>query len=199
MDNPYAPPVADPVVAGGDGGDDRLGLYTISARKFWVLTSLTAGLYSIAWGYQHWAHLKRRDRSGIWPVPRAIFMVFYTHALVRRAAGLGAAAGRWTGPPPSGLATAAVAAMLLSVAITWVPDLEHGQLLLAIIALAMIWVVGWATWGIQAVINAIAADPRGAANDRFSIGNWIWMGIGLALWGVSILMLVELAVGPEAG
>jgi hypothetical protein len=196
MDNPYAPPTTEPLAAGATSGDAlRDGLYTVSARKFWILTTATMGVYVLAWGYQHWTHLKRRDRTRIWPVPRAIFIVFFLHGLLRRCCEIGAANGRWTAPPPMHLATIAVVMLLISIVLDRLSNRGIGFPAVDIASFAMVWVIGWANWRIQSVANAIAGDPRGASNDRFTVANWVWMSLGAVLWIMAIIGVVMIARG----
>jgi hypothetical protein len=74
--NPYAPP-RSVVVESRPEDAPEAPLFAVSIAKMVVLTIATFGLYELAWLYQHWAAIRRRDHSDIWPVPRAIFGVIF--------------------------------------------------------------------------------------------------------------------------
>jgi hypothetical protein len=55
--------------------------YIISTSKFIVLTIVSFGLYPIWWVYKVWLFFKQRNKMDIMPVARAIFAIFFVHAL----------------------------------------------------------------------------------------------------------------------
>ena len=73
----YAPPAADIEISDNADGN----YYVVAPGKFLTLTVLTLGLYLVYWFYRQWRMIKERDESNIWPVPRGLFYVFFTHSL----------------------------------------------------------------------------------------------------------------------
>lgn len=80
--NPFAPPAAE--VA--DIPEDNAPLppyFAVSLLKLALLSLFTLGLYELYWFYSHWRVIKRREDSSVWPVPRAIFAIFFCHSLFK--------------------------------------------------------------------------------------------------------------------
>ena len=57
--------------------------FAVSIAKLVVLSVCTFGLYEVWWFYRHW-RLARESGEDVWPVVRALFMVFFIYALFRR-------------------------------------------------------------------------------------------------------------------
>src|SRR5690606_20478740 len=78
MDNIYRTPTSDVI--------DILPatqrqFFVVSIWKLCVLFCITFGLYSLVWFYQHWKLQKQYHKTNVIPVLRAIFSLFFTHAL----------------------------------------------------------------------------------------------------------------------
>lgn len=152
--NPYATPKATldvPVLM-----SDRL-LYVVAPRKLLVMMIGTAGVYLVYWFYRNWAGLNTLHRA-YWPIPRAIFSIFFTHALFREVEHLRTRRGSsWTWQPVN-LAWIYVASILL-------PSLVNNLFLREQPALGML--VGWIGWipmfwslyQAQRAINVTEGDP----------------------------------------
>ncbi len=56
--------------------------YPVPMPRFVAMLVLTFGLYGFYWFYRQWQHIKRYDRSDIWPLPRAVFSGIFFFALV---------------------------------------------------------------------------------------------------------------------
>ena len=81
--NPYAPPTADVDLPATSPGEAPL-FYSVSTLKYVVMSVCTLRLYEVYWFYMNWQLVKRRDRSNIWPVPRALFAIFFCYQLLDR-------------------------------------------------------------------------------------------------------------------
>ncbi len=199
MINPYASPTSDIGTHNDLAGATGLqGWYVVSPRKFWVLSLTTMGLYSVAWGYQHWSALKRAKRLNVWPIPRAIFGVFFMHALMRYAKAASDASGRHVHFNYPSAATVAVVVLVLSHITDRLASKSIGSPVTDVVSLLFIAVIAWALWRMQDAINHIVGVPDGASNDRFSGSNWFWMILGLIIWGAAIFGLFTGAVPEEA-
>jgi hypothetical protein len=190
-DNPYAAPAT--TIAADAPSDVDQDFYVVAPVKYWLLTLLTFGLYHLAWAYQQWRHLKRRVLPDIWPVPRAIFLIFFLHQLMRLTREKSQERGVNQG---FGFANAATLAVVLFIASQLI-DRVSGKLDLIWLqfgSLLLIPVLGHAVWRMQAAINRACGDPTGASNARFSTTNWIWMVLGAVLtlfviFGVAVAIL----------
>lgn len=189
--DPYTPPAA--VVQDLPSDASRQApFYVVSMPKLIVLFACTLGLYQVFWFYMHWRRWKAGRNETIWPVARAIFALFYTHALARRIRATLAARGL-----PAHRGTAALATLYVVVtALDWGSGLawpwispripagwigigEWGSLLLMP-------VVGACLVGLQRAANAACGDPHAHMNRRFTPANlaWIVLGVSATAWVV---------------
>lgn len=58
--------------------------FPVSVRKLVLMSIFTLGLYELYWLFKNWQLIKEREHSGIIPVLRAIFGVFFCYGLFRR-------------------------------------------------------------------------------------------------------------------
>jgi len=187
--NPYQAPQA--VVA--DAGDAAL-LYVVSPFKFWLLGIATMGLYLVYWYYKHWSLLNRLHKA-YWPVPRAIFSVFFTHALFNEIDGLlqrARIAHRWA---PRMWATTYVIAALGSGVVGRAPAELLPPVTAQLFLFALMVPMLWSTYEAQRAANAAEGDPDGSSNRSLTAANVIWIVIGALWWSVILLGMYVLLVG----
>jgi hypothetical protein len=165
--NPYAPPqaaVADVSVPTAAGVGEPL-FFAVSLTKLAVMSLCTGGLYTIFWFYWNW-RLAKREGEDVWPVPRALFAVFFCHACFGRVRDRGAAMG--------------VQPVVQTTALAW------GWIIVTVLQRLPepYWLVSLFAWvfvlPVQAYanrINAVAA-PTHDRNSRFSVWNWIAVVVG---------------------
>ncbi|MCU7853446.1 MAG: hypothetical protein KZQ80_14680 [Candidatus Thiodiazotropha sp. (ex Monitilora ramsayi)] len=186
IENPYAPPSAELE----NPKDTAEHFYVVSIRKFTVLFLSTIGLYTIYWFYANWKQYRHATGSKIWPIPRAIFSIFFAHSLFDKVqAGL-ERQGQEYQWMPSVVATFYVIVAILgnvmdriAVKGIWSP---YSDLLsiLSVFALYFILVQP------QRAINLSEGDPEGTSNSSFNIANYVWVGIGSVIWLFVIIGLV---------
>ncbi len=164
----------------------NLEFYVVSSFKFWLLMIGTFGLYTLYWFYRHWSQQNKRH-GGYWPVPRAIFSIFFTHSLfaqiehVLKTRGI---AFRWS---PSGLATLYVFCSLVMHVSTRLANsgmiseaLDTASILLMIPSL-------WALFVAQSAANVAEGDPDGAGNAVITGANIAWLVLGGLVWLLALL------------
>lgn len=189
--NPYATPNATldlPVST-----SDRL-LYVVAPRKLLIMLVATVGFYQVYWFYRNWAGLNTLHRA-YWPIPRAIFAIFFTHALFREVEHLRVRRGHpWTWQPET-LAWVFVGSILVPTVVNNVFLREQ-----PVIALLLGWAfwipLYWSLYQAQRAINAAEGDPDGQGNRALTGANVAWLVVGAALWLVQIGFLVIL-LNPE--
>jgi hypothetical protein len=169
--------------------------YVVSKRKLTILFLATSGLYILFWYYKNWDRYKGRHpeasrygSSMVSPVPRAVFWMFFTHALFRKVKAYGHEQPQVAGWHSGTHATVLVALMLLSNCIDVLVGGRAGDL----ISLASVFVPLPFFLKAQEKINLGCADPVGKGNDRLSKANWAWVMAGGVLW----LLLVVDALMP---
>ena len=91
-DNVYAAPSANFDERLDSDAEDRF--YVVSTRKMLILFFATFGLYQLHWNFQNWQLHKRATGESVWPLPRAIFAIFFTHSLYREIAAYDSTGGR---------------------------------------------------------------------------------------------------------
>lgn len=180
--NPYIPPQANLSVQ----EQDDTSLYVVATRKFWLLIILTFGFYRIYWFYQNWKRYKSQTKSDIWPVPRAIFSVFFAHSLngvvdrrlKRRELGFVWSPGMW--------ATIYVVSTLIGNVADRLSMKDIGSPMSDTVGLFSLVVWSWAMWQTQLAINAAGDDPQGDTNSELTAANYAWIVLGCLLWLVVI-------------
>ncbi|MGO1070763.1 hypothetical protein [Lysobacter sp. CA199] len=193
--NLYAPPASQVVDAPGPVDRSR-EFYVVSARKFCLLFFFTFSLYQLYWFYAHWSRYGNAHRLNLWPVPRSLFSLLFAHSLANRIDGSLRVADRrfdWTPALP---ATVYVIAQLISNVIDYLPWPEASTAYVDAITLSMILPTGLALLRIQRAANAACGDPQGESNHRLTPANYVWLAIGVVVWGLIVLGLALPAL-PE--
>lgn len=180
-----------PVSAGSDDS-----FYVVSQRKFTLMFILTFTIYQVYWFYKNWSNYKKQCQlqnsadSDIWPVPRAIFSVFFIHALFRRVDQHADAKQRplaWDySTHATTLVVLVVIANLFNSFITGILGVFLGTL----VALGLLGGIGYSLRSAQAFINKACGDAQGAANDKLTTANYVWMAVGALMWVLVIFGMV---------
>ncbi len=170
-------------------------LYVVSTPKFVSLFILTFGIYQIYWFYKNFSHLKAYEGSDIWPVPRAIFNIFFAHSLfntVKMYQDDKEIRYSWS---PDGIATLWVTLAVANRIFEKLISKEIGFPITDIIGFLLLIPLCFTLLKVQKVVNLVMGDPRGASNSHFTPWNIVWMILGVILWGliaVGYLMLFGL-------
>jgi hypothetical protein len=189
----YAPPEADIAVKENNDG----GYYVVSPGKFLTLTILTLGLYLIYWFYRQWRMVKERDGSSIWPIPRGLFYVFFTHTLYRD---INAKLRQdqvehpWS---PGITATLVVIFTILSNVLGRLSGENIGSPLTDILSLMLVPLLAYTALPAQKAANIASGDADGVGNNRFTGANWAWMLVGGLIWILSLFGLYLVITQPE--
>lgn len=195
-DNPYAAPNAD-LNMNTDNAAHTANFYVVSHKKFLVLMTVTFGLYSIYWFWKHWHTWKNTaDPSistdvNIWPIPRALFNIFFIHSLFKKFHQIAEIKAGKGLPNINNAATIYVlTAIFNSVSSKMLADLPiFLDFLSILIFLALFY---WSLWQGQQQANIACNDEQGSGNDAFNGVNYVFIVLGVILW---LLMLVGTFVG----
>ena len=156
--------------------------YVVSIRKFYTLYVLTFGLYSIYWFYKNWALQKKANGFNCWPVPRAIFSIFFTHSLFRNIdKKLHPERSRYNNELDSTATLVVIAAILENIS-SRLSDKNIGSPATDIFVFVMAIARGLLLAKAQKSINLACNDPLGSSNNKFSVANIIWMTLGAICW-----------------
>lgn len=187
--NLYAPPLANLDEQVRSEADDRF--YVVSTRKMLILTFATLGLYTLYWNFKNWSLYRQASGDSVWPVPRALFAVFFTHSLFRNIANHDTT-GERRGWDSDSYATTLVLVMVIGYVLSWT---SQGSFLFD--ALAMLTLIPCAMLLKQAQIeiNARCGDPAGSSNEDLTAANIVWCVIGGLFW---LMALAGLFIGKES-
>ena len=184
--NVYAPPAAVVMDAPRAAAPE---FYVVSRTKFLVLYFATMGAYPLYWFYKHWARYRAYRGVELWPVARALFPVFFAHSLVGEVEQSLARAGtkhRWS---PGVLASGYVIFQIVGSLCDRLAAKEIGSPTTDIIGLLALGPIVYCLWGIQDAANRACGQPNGESNRDFTWANWVWIVLGLLLWGLVLLGL----------
>ncbi len=167
--------------------DDRF--LVVSPRKLLVMSFATAGLYLFHWTFKNWALHRDATGDNVWPLPRTIFCVFYTHSLLRHIANHDTSGHRRAWDSDS-YATALVLVMLANYALSWT---GQGSRIISGLAFLMLIPTTLLTKQVQIEINARCGDPEGSSNDSITGANIGWIVVGAVFW---LFALIGLMIPP---
>jgi hypothetical protein len=162
-------------------------MYVVAIRKLVILHVATCGMYALYWFYRQWSDWKQSqpyDSAGgrIWPVMRAIFALFFVHALFREVKASGrddARVAAWDeGATATWLVLTLVASAItsrLSARSIGSPFTDVAELLLMLPEVLLL-------ARAQRMVNAACGDPAGVTNAGFTAANVAWMVLGGVVW-----------------
>lgn len=189
--NLYAPPASEIRAESPTDALQAHTFYVVSIPKFCVLYVATFGVYGLYWFYMHWQRYRRGhgQHESIWPVPRAFFSIFFTHALVARietVLGPGRRDVRWS---PGLLATTYVVFEIASNILGRLDGRGIGSPMTGILAIAAIAPITLALLQIQSAANHACGDPDGSSNRRVTWANLCWIALGVMFWALVVMGL----------
>lgn len=191
-DNLYAPPVAQ--VADLASSEQRNEFYVVATYKFFLLFFMTLGIYSLYWFYKHWANYRANHQESLWPIPRAIFAIFFTHSLFGKFDESLVKSGvthRWSA---SSNAMWYVILLIITSGLDRLAARSIGSPLTDIASIVLLLPMAMPLHAGQQAANAACGDPKGTRNAHLTVANYIWLVIGFLLWA---LILVGLFLPAE--
>lgn len=201
LDNVYAPPKADlSKPARSDPAAATPTFYVVSLRKFAVLYIMTLSMYQGFWTFKQWNNYKQQCRlegapdASIWPLPRAIFPIFFMHSLFYAVAEHAEAKARALEWKVDYHASWLVLMLIATTISDRLADFEIGLPYTFILALLLMVATFFGYRKAQARINIGCGDPEGASNSRFTWANYLWIVGGGIVW---LLIIVGLFLGDQ--
>lgn len=179
MENVYAPPLAAVADLPSAGTGE---FYVVGQTKLMLLFVGTLSLYSVYYWYQQWARYGRFNKQSLWPVPRAIFQVFFTHAFTSEVEHRLHRRGQQLDWSPKGLATAYVLLLIATNLADRVSGLAPELWWVSVVGIGLLPILAWTLARIQRAVNVAAGDPTGESNRRLTWANVIWLVVGGLMW-----------------
>ncbi len=189
----YAPPQADIEVREYADGE----YYVVAPGKFLALAILTMGVYLVYWFYRQWRTVKDRDQSNIWPIPRGLFYIFFTHSLyadINERLRSNGTNYEWS---PGASATLVVVLTLLSNILSRLSGENIGPPFTDVLSIAIVPMLAYFALPAQKAANAASGDADGSSNSSFTGANWVWMILGGLIWALSLFGLYIIITQPE--
>jgi hypothetical protein len=162
--------------------------YVVSTKKLTLLFIFTMGIYALYWHYKNWSQYKKLHDQDIWPVPRAIFSVFFTHALFEHIS-LQLQEQQKTQWKYNLHATILVIANLITNLSERLSYAEVGAPYTDVLGIALSPIILWQLFRTQKLINTVCGDANGENNTKFTPLNYFWMALGLVLWALVFISL----------
>jgi len=169
--------------------------YVVSKTKFLVLFFATFGLYGIYWFYRHWSQYKRASGEKMLPVMRAIFSIFFTHALFYTIQGRIEESGRSYRWSPALMATIYVIASIAVTIADRISATSTEVSAMDAIGLVTLPLMAWILYTAQKGANIACGDAAGESNANFTPINFLWIVPGVLFWLVVGIGAYELLVG----
>ena len=199
-DSVYAPPQSDLHVLNDAGSDGDNAFYVVSIRKFTLLFVFTMGFYQLYWGYKNWSSYKDRSRysgtqdQNIWPIPRAIFSVFFVHSLFTKVDLYAKEKMRPLSWNVDTIASIQIVLLILSSVSSRLSNKGIGSPYTDIMWVVLLVPLYFSFRRAQQAINISCGDPEGISNSKLTVANWAWIIVGslfclLILVGLSLLYL----------
>lgn len=164
--------------------------YIVSKKKFFILYIGTLGWYEIYWFYKNWKLHKNSSGANIWPIPRAMFYIFFVHSLFRLIKEKiidNSSSFQWS---QGSNATAFIILSIISRVFDRLATEPTGSSVAICLSLIMLLPMSLSLYEAQAAINYSCDDLEGAINDKLNKANYFWLAIGACLWIVSIQSII---------
>lgn len=171
--------------------------YVVSPTKFLTLFIGTFGFYEIYWFYKNWQLHKIKHNLKIWPIPRAIFSIFFAHSLFREVDQQLKKSKKKHAWKASLMATVYVLCTMIGRFIDrFIPDdTDNPYALMFIFSFTI--PVGYSLFSAQKTINISQNDPKGLSNSKFTWANIVWLILGGVLWLMILTVLFLMMFMPE--
>lgn len=179
--------------------DEQPVFYVVSMLKFTVLYIATFGLYSLYWFYKHWSLYKAATNANIWPIPRAIFSIFFVNRLFKEIDDSledEQDEFQWN---PEVLAAIYIVVSVISHIMDRAAEADKWLPYSAFVSLLGLPILFYTLYKAQQAANLAEADPEGSINNNFTGLNVFWIVLGILLWlviGVGFLDMFGLITIP---
>ncbi len=160
--------------------------YIVSKKKFFILYIGTLGWYEIYWFYKNWKLYKNSSDADIWPLPRAMFYIFFVHSLFRLIKEKiidNSSSFQWS---QGSNATVFVILSIISRVFDRLAMEPIGSSVAICLSLIMLLPMSFSLYQAQAAVNCSCDDIEGSSNNKISRVNYFWLAIGACLWINSI-------------
>lgn len=188
QENIYAAPEAD--LTSIDEDSVQPAFYVVSPAKFLTLYFFTFSLYGLYWHYKNWKQYKiaYHDDEPM-PIMRAIFSIFFTHALFAVIDSRIKDKEKEFTWKPNLWATIGVIALLASRIIDRVTASGSFTTAIEFVPIPLMIVYGLVLLKAQRAINISCNDPSGKSNSTITLANCAWIFLGSIILAFALIGL----------
>jgi len=161
--------------------------YVVSTLKFTMLYISTLGIYALYWFYRNWKLHKIKQGLDIWPIPRAIFAIFFIHSLFNNVNSKLKDSGSDFSWKSGIMATLFIVLSIGSSVCDRLADSEIGLPYTTFVSLIILPFTFYILLKAQKAINTAENDPTGSTNSSITLLNCVWIFLGLLIWGAAII------------
>lgn len=188
QENIYAAPEAD--LTSTDEDSVQPAFYIVSPAKFLTLYFFTFSLYGLYWHYKNWKQYKiAYDDHESMPIMRAIFSIFFTHALFAVIDSRIKDKEKEFTWKPNLWATIGVIALLASRIIDRFTASGSFTTAIEFAPIPLMIVYGLVLLKAQRAINISCNDPSGKSNSTITLANCVWIFLGSIILAFALIGL----------
>jgi len=193
--DPYKAPGVDIETAEMTGEGTRF--FPVSIPKLTSLYLVTFGIYSIVWFYENWKIVRDRLRLEIWPVPRAIFYIFFAGSLFTRIKEEADDQGVETAWSPGVAAVVFVLFTVLGNALDRIAEQSDEIGFITFLSIPKLIITVFPLINVQRTANQVNGDPEGRLNSRFTPWNVLFFLLFGFVWLLFFLGVFVYFFNPE--
>ena len=197
--NIFAPPQT--TAAPFQNNAQAVEFFTVAHKKMMIMSIGTLGFYVVYWFFRQWQAQKIAHNLSVMPRMRAVFSIFFTHALLRRVHETATAQGIDGGfQNHKSLATTFVALYVLSSVLSNIANRISGFMagILFVGYIAAFIYSFMPLFATQKVINQLNRDPSGSSNQEITGANIAWLVLGGLTWLVILFGAFALVMGIDS-
>ena len=161
--------------------------FPVSEGKLLTLYLLSFGFYGIFWFYKNWMLQKKFMDKNIYPMWRAIFSIFFTHALFNRINRRAQQVEKEHTFNANILATLFVATIIASNILdrstlnsNLLENVSNSSLIIT--SLVLFFISAYPLVKVQATVNRINNDMLGYLNHKYSMWNYVLIVLCVLSW-----------------
>ena len=179
---------------------DEIQFFPVSEGKLITLYILSFGLYGVYWFYKNWQLQAPSINKKIYPAWRAIFSIFFTHALFNRINDKAVTLEMQHKFNANVLATIFVVAIVVSNILDYSSgggDVMQGitSNSFIITSFVLFLLSTYPLVKVQATVNRINNDMLGYLNHHYSLWNYVLIIVGAITWFLIITSVLFKSMG----
>lgn len=156
--------------------------FHVGITKFAIMFVATLGMYQIYWFYKQWDGVRDFYKLKVWPAPRAIFAIFFTHSLFTYVNEYIKEDEREYVWSPRNSATMYVALVVLAAVLGQVYGKLSTSILIGLASVLLTVLSLIPLYKAQEAINFALQGSHYEENSKLTIANWPWIILGGCYW-----------------